>query len=96
VQTKILESLALGTPVVTTTMGAEGLEPSIMAVADSPREFARATVELMQDPHTRRERAIAGRAYIEKHCTWEKSLEGLDSLLEGPAADPTALQSSPA
>ena len=97
VQTKILESLALGTPVVTTTMGAEGLEPSIMAVADSPEEFARASVMLMQDPHARRERAIAGRAYIEKHCTWEKSLESLDSLLEGTASPArSALQSSPA
>jgi sugar transferase (PEP-CTERM/EpsH1 system associated) len=95
VQNKILESLAVGTPVVTTSMGAEGLEPSIMDIADSPAEFARATIELMKNPHMRRQRAIAGRSYIEKHCTWEKSLESLDSLLEG-SRTAGKLQSSPA
>ena len=87
VQTKILESLAMGTPVVTTSMGAEGLEPSIMAVADSSGDFARATVALMKDPDMRRERAIAGRTYVEKHCTWEKALAGLESILAGSVND---------
>ena len=87
VQNKILESLAVGTPVVATSMGAEGLEPSIMAVADSPAEFARATVALMKDPSMRRERAIAGRTYVEKHCTWDKALAGLDSILAGTVSD---------
>ncbi len=97
VQNKILESLAVGTPVVATSMGAEGLEPGIMAVADSPPEFARATVELMQNAGLRRERALAGRAYVEAHCTWEKSLERLDALLTSlPAGRESAMQTTPA
>ena len=98
VQTKILESLAIGTPVVATTMGAEGLDPGIMTVADSPREFADATLELMNNPHLRRERAIAGRAHVDRNCTWENSLERLDSVLAGASAtrEPTTLQSNPA
>jgi sugar transferase (PEP-CTERM/EpsH1 system associated) len=95
VQNKILESLAVGTPVVATTMGAEGLEPGIMTVADSPDDFARAVVELMTDPNKRRERALAGRHYVETHCTWEKSLEKLDEVLAGtPAGRNRALEST--
>jgi len=96
VQNKILESLAIGTPVITTSMGAEGLEPSIMAVADTPAEFARLTLELMDDPARRHERALAGRAYVESHCTWEKALEPLDALLAGNSGShhPASMQSS--
>jgi sugar transferase (PEP-CTERM/EpsH1 system associated) len=83
VQNKILESLAVGTPVVTTSMGAEGLDEHVMAVADTPEEFAKATLELMMDSNRHRERALTGRAYVENHCTWEKALESLDSLLTG-------------
>jgi sugar transferase (PEP-CTERM/EpsH1 system associated) len=86
VQNKILEALAVGTPVVTTTIGAEGLEPGILTIADAPQDFARAALELMNQPHLRRERALVGRSYVEKHYTWEKSLESLDSLLAGPRA----------
>jgi glycosyltransferase involved in cell wall biosynthesis len=90
IQNKILESLAVGTPVVTTHMGAEGLDPGLLAVADSTEEFARATLELMQDETRRRERSLAGRAYVEAHCTWDRALEVLDSFLSGtPAREET-------
>lgn len=96
-QNKILESLAVGTPVVTTTIGAEGLDPGIMTVADTPQDFSRAVIELMRDPAKRRERAVTGRTYVETYCTWEKSLESVDSLLAGPAAGKErALESTPA
>jgi sugar transferase (PEP-CTERM/EpsH1 system associated) len=82
VQNKILEALAVGTPVVTTTIGAEGLDASLMAVADTPEEMARITLELMQDAEKRRRRALTGREYVEAHCTWSKCLESLDAVLE--------------
>jgi sugar transferase (PEP-CTERM/EpsH1 system associated) len=86
VQNKILESLALGTPVVTTSIGAEGLAHEILTVHDTPRGLADATLELMHNPSLRRERALLGRAYLEKHCTWEKALAGLDAVVEDKAA----------
>ncbi|HEX6790062.1 MAG TPA: glycosyltransferase [Candidatus Krumholzibacteria bacterium] len=87
VQNKILESLAVGTPVVTTSIGAEGLDPRVMTIADTPPAFADATVALMTDPARRNEIAAAGRACIETQYTWEKTLAGLDSLLEGRISD---------
>jgi hypothetical protein len=55
-------------------------------VHDTPRGLADATLELMHNPSLRRERALLGRAYLEKHCTWEKALAGLDAVVEDKAA----------
>lgn len=51
---KILEAMALKTPVVTTTKGAEGLEVingHHVLLADTPPEFANAVLSLLQNPH---------------------------------------------
>lgn len=50
---KILEAAAAHLPVVSTTVGAEGLDfpsPSTLRRADEPASFARACIELLQDP----------------------------------------------
>jgi sugar transferase (PEP-CTERM/EpsH1 system associated) len=82
VQNKILEALAAGTPVVTTTMGAEGLDPAHLVIADTAREFARATLDLMADAGRRRELSRAGRAWVEAHSTWDAALTELDAALD--------------
>ncbi len=53
---KILEAIALGTPVITTTKGAEGLDllpGEDILVADSAPEFADAVVTVLTDPESR-------------------------------------------
>src|SRR6185503_7113005 len=54
---KIFEALAMGKPVVSTTVGAEGL-PLVPGKhylrADEPADFARAVVALLRDPARRR------------------------------------------
>jgi glycosyltransferase involved in cell wall biosynthesis len=50
---KIIESFALGCPVVSTTLGAEGIEASPGAdilIGDSPADFARGCITLLRDP----------------------------------------------
>ena len=50
---KIFESLAVNTPVVSTTIGAEGLplnHGQHVLIADSPEDFARETIKLLVDP----------------------------------------------
>src|SRR5262249_25499669 len=53
---KILESMAIGTPIVSTSKGAEGLDvldrENIM-LADEPRDFAARIVELLKSPAAR-------------------------------------------
>ena len=50
---KVLEAMALGTPVLTTSKGIEGLAVTPgrdILVADAPEEFASKTVGLLKDP----------------------------------------------
>jgi len=49
---KILEAMALGTPVVSTSKGAEGLHlehGKDLMIADSPEDFANAVILVMRD-----------------------------------------------
>jgi glycosyltransferase involved in cell wall biosynthesis len=70
---KIFEALAMGRPVVSTTVGAEGLgiEPGLHYIcADQPREFADAVVALLQDPQRRAQLGNAGRHLVETCYSW--------------------------
>jgi glycosyltransferase involved in cell wall biosynthesis len=70
---KILEALALGTPVISTRKGIEGLdvEPDThVLVADTPQEFADATCRLLQDAALRTRLTEAGRALVEEKYDW--------------------------
>ncbi|HET7010797.1 MAG TPA: glycosyltransferase [Anaerolineales bacterium] len=63
---KILEAMALGTPVVSTTKGAEGLaveSEKHVLIADEPEAFARQTLRLLGDSDLRR-RLIANAAEL--------------------------------
>jgi glycosyltransferase involved in cell wall biosynthesis len=70
---KILEALALGTPVVATSKGAEGLdlEPGRdLLVADEPADFAAAVLRLLQDPALREMLSRNGRRAVEAKYDW--------------------------
>lgn len=68
---KILESFAHRVPVVSTTLGAEGLgaEDGVhLLLADDPAEFAAATVRLLGDPRLRARLAEAAEAlYLDRY-----------------------------
>lgn len=70
---KLLDALAMGVPVVTTKMGAEGVpvaDRQHCLIADEPEAFARAVVELVQDPELRERLARAGRELVEQQFDW--------------------------
>ena len=77
---KILESLALGTPVVSTRVGAEGLDVvpgRDLQVADTPEAFAAAVIDLLRDAGRRRALSAAGRRLASERYTWEAVADGL-------------------
>ncbi len=77
---KILEAWAAGVPVVSTTIGAEGLGGGAMLVADRPEAFVEAVNSLLLSPDLRRELGSAGRARFESDFTWQAAWRTLETL----------------
>ena len=70
---KIFEALAMARPVVSTTVGAEGLgigPGRHYTCADEPRAFADAVVSLLRDPERRPQLGDAGRRLVETCYSW--------------------------
>ncbi len=73
-QYKILEAMASGVPVITTTLGAEGIacdKKKDLIVADTADELAEKTVHLLQDETQYEIITKRARECIEKKYTWE-------------------------
>jgi len=73
---KILEAMATGTPVVSTTIGAEGLECSHgkdILIADTTAHLAAAVVGLLRDPEQSFRLGLAGRRLVEAKYSWDAS-----------------------
>lgn len=78
---KILEALAMGKAVISTTVGCEGLElipEREILVADAPTDFARATVRAVRDGELRRRLGEAGRTAVTARYGWDAIVEGLE------------------
>ncbi|MDX2165634.1 MAG: TIGR03087 family PEP-CTERM/XrtA system glycosyltransferase [Deltaproteobacteria bacterium] len=83
-QNKILESLAMGVPVVCSTLAAGGVDAvpgEHLVTADGPRACADAVLRLLDDPAARARLAQAGRARVESHHAWAASMQRLDAII---------------
>jgi sugar transferase (PEP-CTERM/EpsH1 system associated) len=84
-QNKILEAMALGVPVVTSTLAAGGVDaaaPEHLLVADSPQEIADAVLRVVQDRALRERLSYAGRERMLSHHAWPSSMRRLDGIIE--------------
>jgi glycosyltransferase involved in cell wall biosynthesis len=71
---KILEAWAMGKPVLSTSLGAEGLparDGENIAIADSPDELATRALELLEDPGYADRLGAAGRRTVQEQFSWE-------------------------
>jgi sugar transferase (PEP-CTERM/EpsH1 system associated) len=71
---KIFEAMASGVPVVSTTVGAEGLrveDGRNILLADTPQTFAEAVVKLLSNASTAREIATAARNLVTQSNDWK-------------------------
>jgi glycosyltransferase involved in cell wall biosynthesis len=86
---KILEALALGTPVVATSKGAEGLnlvpERDIL-IADTPADFVAAVLRLLQDTTLRETLSQNGRRAVETHYDWQIIGQQFNNFIEAIVA----------
>lgn len=82
-RTKILEAMAAGLPVVTTTIGSQGIEAEAgrdMIVADDLPALSEALCGLLADPWMRTDLGLAGRRLVEAHYNWDHCLAPLEGL----------------
>jgi polysaccharide biosynthesis protein PslH len=80
---KIIEAWAAGVPVVSTSIGAEGLPVRAgehLLLADDPQAFAEAVTHLLANPSLRDRIGRAGRYLFECEFTWEAAWKTLHFL----------------
>jgi len=80
---KILDAWSWGLPVVSTTIGVEGLcyrDGENVLVADLPAPFAQATVRLLKRPEQAAALATAGRCTVESHYDWRRVYAAWDEI----------------
>jgi glycosyltransferase involved in cell wall biosynthesis len=83
---RILEAFARAAPVVTTTVGLEGIDAcpgEDVLVADSPEEFAGSVIKLMQDKELQQKLSTNGRRLVEEKYDWQVVLGELDRVYQG-------------
>jgi len=81
---KILEAMALGTPVISTSKGAEGLDVTHeenVLIADSPNDFAQAVLRVLEDKTLRTKLSANGRRLVEERYSWKMCASQLEQLL---------------
>jgi glycosyltransferase involved in cell wall biosynthesis len=81
---KIIESMALGTPVVSTSKGAEGLAVTHgenILIANGSEEFAQAVIEAMKNSDLRRKLSDLGKKLVSERYNSEVMGRDLDSLM---------------
>lgn len=81
---KIYEAMAAGVPVVSTTIGAEGLAvspPRDIRLADEPADVARECLALLAREAERRAVAQAGQQLVESVCSWNHAVRIFEEYL---------------
>lgn len=95
---KVVEGLAMGKALVSTTLGCEGVavaDGEHLLIADDAVTFASRIVELFEDPALGRSLGRAGRSLVETRYSWELASTRLEALYQqitgeapGPATPP--------
>ena len=78
---KVAQPMAAGRPVVTTTLGNEGVAAPVgkaVKVADDARSFAQAALRLLADRGLWKRQAAAGRRHVLRSLDWETSIADLE------------------
>jgi len=82
---KILEAMAMGAPIVSTRLGAEGFPVTHgreLLLADTPAEFAAAVVSLLRSPERRVELRRVGRVFVERRYDWRVIVPIVEAVYE--------------
>ncbi|HRP92837.1 MAG TPA: glycosyltransferase [Ignavibacteriaceae bacterium] len=82
---KVLESIALGIPVVATSISMLGLPKELakfVFIADTPAEFANTVLEVINNPSIRNELMVEGKTIISKTLSWNNIVSDFEFFLK--------------
>ena len=80
---KIVEAMAMGKAIVSTTLGAEGIDATPgrdILIADEPRMFAGSVVQLLEDPSLAARLGRAARRLAVERYSWTAAAGALDEF----------------
>ena len=84
-QNKILEAMAMGTPVVCSSVAAGGVDAvpgEHIMTADTPEDACNTILRILDNPPERARLAQAGRARVLSNHAWPSSMKRLDAIIE--------------
>jgi polysaccharide biosynthesis protein PslH len=82
---RILEAFAYAVPIVTTTIGLEGIQAELerdVLVADTAADFAARVIELLENPEKQERLSLNGRRLAETKYDWQVVLSAMDAVYE--------------
>lgn len=82
---RILEAFSRAMPVVTTTVGLEGINAALdrdVLVKDTEKDFADAVIQLLLDQDMQAQLAKNGRKFVEAHYDWQVILGKMKNVYE--------------
>ena len=85
VQNKILEAMAMGIPVVATSVAMKGIKAQKqkdILIGDTPDAFAQKVTALLKDKELRKSLAENGREIIKTEYNWNQNLSGINGILK--------------
>jgi polysaccharide biosynthesis protein PslH len=88
-QNKVLEAMAVGTPVVTTSQVAAAFEArdgEHLVLGDTTEALAAGAVALLREPARARRLADAARSFVERGYGWESSADALEAAWRAACA----------
>lgn len=83
---KLLEAMAMGRPIVATSLGAEGYpvqDGRELILADTPASFAEGVASLLRDRERRADLAHTARAFVEEHYDWHAIVPKVEKVYVG-------------
>ncbi len=86
---RILEAFAQAMPVVTTTVGLEGIEAQPgrdVLVGDTPQDFAASVIRLLEDEALQKQLADNGRRLAENYYDWRVILNRMEKIYDTTGA----------
>jgi glycosyltransferase involved in cell wall biosynthesis len=85
IQNKVLEAMAMGTPVVCSAQASSALRAESgrdLLVGDTPEAIARQILDLLGSPAQRAAVGAAGRRYVETYHTWDAAAAAFEGLYQ--------------